>query len=412
MTFKEGRLSGHVNTGDSSVLLRVPDSLPPKVAERWNCKLGQMRNNHGAYISGSKENTRNLKNSRTAKHKRHSYRMGAGHGSDWYNDPGKRRRNTASSSLRLALEEEKARSSSQISFLQREIDRLQNVVEVARDANLRQMSALHQEVIRMEDALDTEALDRREAEIAHRAAAAGKGAPKRPEVTPSPEEVAACARALREESEANFAAFRAVLASQFAKVSRSSEYQVREPTHDTFKKGFIPNQSLHRVLLPLRTFKTWCMSALSHHMDAMMDKGHLQFDVEPGDAPLMWRVVQGRPKHPEVIPDLQPDANGNRPYCRITAIELSLDYATRVERFYLRPPEGKGADRFDKSIAFVKGWRDITIAEKGSQFDRLRQASGDAWPELPAKWGRVETFDDMPCVLWIYIPAHQASKRA
>ena len=310
-----------------------------------------------------------------------------------------------------------AASSSQISSLRRDIHRLQNVVEVGRDESLRQMGAMHQEVIQLEDALHNEARARQwdaaqyEADLVRREAA-GNGAPKRPKLTPSPEEVAACAKALREESQANFASFRAVLASQLEKVSRSSEYQVREPTHDTFKKGFIPNQSLHRVLLPLRTFKTWCMSALSHHMDAMMDKGHLQFDVEPGDAPLMWRVVQGRLKHPEVIPHLQPDANGNRPYCRITAIELSLDYATRVERFYLRPPEGKGADRFDKSIAFVKGWRDITIAEKGSQFDRLRQASGDAWPELPAEWGRVETFDDMPCVLWIYIPAHQASKRA
>ena len=119
----------------------------------------------------------------------------------------------------------------------------------------------------------------------------------------------------------------------------------------------------------------------------------------------MWRVVRGRLVNPERIPALKVDAQGDPQHCRIAAIELSLDYVTKVQRFYLRPPAGRGADRREQCIAFVKAWRDITIAEKGSQFEMLAHSHG-TWPELPMEWGTVASVDLMPCVLWVHIAAH------
>ena len=148
----------------------------------------------------------------------------------------------------------------QISSLRQEIQRLNNDVEVARHANALEMNALQMEVMRLKQS----------------------DAQKRPKLTPSRDVVADRAAELRAQSQANFATSRAVLDAHLKEVQRFSEYQVRDSQHETWKAGFVRKQRLHRLLLPVSTFKSWCASALlKTHMNAMVAKGFVSIRGGP-----------------------------------------------------------------------------------------------------------------------------------
>jgi hypothetical protein len=85
---------------------------------------------------------------------------------------------------------------------------------------------------------------------------------------------------------------------------------------------------------------------------------------------------------------------------RLNAVELLLDIDTRIHRFCFRRPSPKR----EVTMAYVKSWRDVLLAEKVRQFELLQKGEGLSLPPLPMTWGPVTELDHMPCAVWIHLP--------
>jgi hypothetical protein len=187
------------------------------------------------------------------------------------------------------------------------------------------------------------------------------------------------------------------IAQRLQTLMRFAIFESCDANDALFKTGFTRGSRTHRVLVPFWVVQECFKSALNSHMDVLCQKAWIQFDATPNIAGKFWQLKAGRAEN---VFDVSAHS-----ICRIGMLELVADFHRCVQRFVLRPPQGKKRD--DTMRMFLKEWQDVLWGEKVRQFQAMN--SGASLPPLPPAWGDVDSPYDMPCALWLVVTAHARS---
>ena len=199
---------------------------------------------------------------------------------------------------------------------------------------------------------------------------------------------------LRTGARAAFAEFSFAVASKLRAVRRFAIEEACGRDDPLFQKGFARHSRLHRVLLPLACFRQIFFSALSEEYRAnLVRQLHICFRMGAEFEGKMWLLKGGTATQTFTAPD--------HVTLHAAMLELALDFHAGVHRFGLRPPAGH--DREEAVRQYVATWRDLVLATKIQQAHCVRDQPR-SMPPLPASWGEVASLEDMPCVLWVYVP--------
>ena len=136
------------------------------------------------------------------------------------------------------------------------------------------------------------------------------------------------------------------------------------------------------------------------HLDVAAQKASYEFDMTPELSKSMWRLQNGEATRLLTVEVQAP---------RISMFELAVDHHHGVQRFNLRPPEGR--DRREAVLEIGKEWIAVLWIEKVHQYEALRQRGGGHLPPLPEAWGPVDGPRKMPCVVWVLLPKPKKHKR-
>ena len=202
------------------------------------------------------------------------------------------------------------------------------------------------------------------------------------------------AESLRAASAAGLAEFGATVAKQIQALSRFAVPEACGREDKLFISGFVRSSRLHRALLPLSSLRSIFASALSPRRRVdLATKTHVAFALEPPLLGAIWRLQKGLGCTMFSAPSTLE--------LRVAMVEFGLDFDAGVHRFALRPPAGH--DREKATLAYVEAWRDDMVAAKIRQFYCVRD-EGLVMPRLPAQWPNGGQVEDMPCVVWIFVP--------
>ena len=82
-----------------------------------------------------------------------------------------------------------------------------------------------------------------------------------------------------------------------------------------------------------------------------------------------------------------------------------MGYGNAVERFELRPPAGACDSQRGVCRELIHAWEDIVTAQKVYQHNDLTKGIINE-VKLPRDWGSVNSAQDMPILVWLYLPPH------